>query len=309
MNLAGWTLSILSGSLFRPRSIPLCRPDRIDWNHSFQPRTIRVDGNTIFYIVQGEGDPVILIHGFGAAVWVWEKQIETLSRSYRVYAVDLIGHGFSDRPKIAYTPKVYIDFFKEFMKAVGVEEASLVGNSMGGGLAWSVAAFFQKQVKKLILIDCIPPDVLDRVRNKHFRAMVVAERFPFLLHLAIASRNRESIRSILEDCVVDKSLITPAMVDRQYQISRIAGTTWSLYSTFRNASRAPELEKYLCRIERPTLLIWGENDLVFPPEVGERVQRQIPGAKLQIIPNSGHMPMWETPEKVNSSILDFLSGS
>ena len=100
-----------------------------------------------------------MIHGYGAGMWIWEKQIDILSQICRVYLVDLIGHGFSDRPKIDYTPDAYIRSFIDFMTAIGVEKATLIGNSMGGGLAWSVAALFPERVDKLVLIDCIPPDV------------------------------------------------------------------------------------------------------------------------------------------------------
>jgi len=107
---------------------------------------------------------------------------------------------------------------------------------------------------------------------------------------------------------MDKTLITPEVVDRQYQFSRMKGTTWSLYSTFRNAKEAMKLKECLPRIDRPTLLIWGEDDLLFPPSVGEGLQRAIPGSELQIVEKSGHIPMWETPEKVNPLIVAFLSG-
>jgi pimeloyl-ACP methyl ester carboxylesterase len=308
MHLARWIISLLSTSLSWERSTPLTRPSRIDWNHSLIPRTVQVNGNTIFYVVKGEGKPLILIHGYGAAIWLWEKQIDLLSQRYRVYALDLIGHGFSDRPRIAYTPETYIHSFTDFMDAIGVEKATLIGNSMGGGLAWSVAGLFPERIDKLILIDCIPPDVLSQVRNDSFKALVAVERYPFLLYLVYANRNRDSIRWILQECVTDKNLITPEIVDRQYQFSRIKGTTWSLYSTFRNAKDAMKLKECLPRIDRPTLLIWGEEDILFPPSVGEGLQRAIAGSTLQVIEKSGHIPMWETPDKVNPSILAFLSG-
>ena len=307
MHLARWILSLLSTSFSREHSAPLIRPHRIDWNLSLIPRTVQVNGTTIFYVVKGEGKPLILIHGYGAAIWLWEKQIDLLSQRYRVYALDLIGHGFSDRPRIAYTPEAYIHSFTDFMDAIGVEKATLIGNSMGGGLAWSVAGLFPERVDKLILIDCIPPDVLSQFRNDSFKALVAVERYPFLLYLVYANRNRDSIRWIFQECVTDKNLITPEMVDRQYQFSRIKGTTWSLYSTFRNAKDAMKLKECLPRIDRPTLLIWGEEDILFPPSVGEGLQRAIAGSTLQVIEKSGHIPMWETPDKVNSLLLSFLS--
>ena len=307
MHLARWVISILSAPLYRDRSTRLIRPDRLDWNPSLTPRSVTVNGNTTFYVVKGDGEPLILIHGYGAGIWVWEKQIDILSRFYRVYALDLIGHGYSDRPRIDYTPEAYIRFFREFMAAVGVEKATLIGNSMGGGLAWSVAALFPERVKKLILIDCIPPDVLDQVRNNSLRALVAIKRIPFLLSLVFASCTKDSIRRILEECVTDKSLITPDIVNHQYRLSMIQGTPWCLYSTFRNAEHALRLKESLSRIHHPTLLIWGEEDLIFPPSVGKGLQRAIPGSRLQVIEKSGHIPMWETPERVNPWMLSFLA--
>jgi len=301
-----WIVSILLMPFLWGRSKPLVRPDRIGWNPSLTPQTIQIRGHTIFYAVKGEGNPLILIHGYGAGMWVWEKQIEILSHSFRVYALDLLGHGFSDRPKIHYTAEAYIHFLKDFMVGVGIEKATLIGNSMGGGIAWAVAAVFPERVEKLILINCIPPDVLDQVRNDSFRALVAIKDIPLLPHLVIATRSRRSIKWILHECVSNIKLITPKILDRQYQLSKIKGTTWVLYSTFKNAKEAPKLKDYLSKINQPTLLLWGERDLIFPPSVGEGLHQAIKGSKFQVIGKSGHIPMWETPEKVNQAILSFL---
>jgi hypothetical protein len=76
-----WIISFLLMPLLRRRSVVLARPKRIDWNPGLLPRTVLVNGHTIFYAVKGDGDPLILIHGYGAGMWVWEKQIKVLSRS------------------------------------------------------------------------------------------------------------------------------------------------------------------------------------------------------------------------------------
>jgi len=306
MSRLQWILSVLLAPLSRERSLPLVRPTRIDWNPSLSPRTIQIKGNTIFYVVKGEGEPLLLIHGYGAGFWVWEKQIEILSRSYKVYALDLLGHGYSDRPRIEYRPETYINFLKDFMDGVGVQRATLIGNSMGGGIAWAAAALFPERVKKLILIDCVPPDVLNQVRNESFRALAVIKNIPFLPYLVISSRNKSSIRRILEESVSDVAHITPEVVNRQYGLSRIKGTSWVLTSTLKNAKDTSRLEAYLSRINHPTLLIWGERDLIFPPSVGKILHRAIKASKLIVVEKSGHIPMWETPEEVNQVILDFL---
>ena len=301
-----WILSVLSAPILRERSIPLVRPARLDWNPSLSPQTIQINGNTIFYTVKGVGRPLVLIHGYGAGIWVWEKQIEVLSKRYRVYALDLIGHGFSDRPKIPYTPETYIDFLNRFMDGAGIEKATLVGNSMGGGVAWATAILFPERVERLILIDCVPPDVLSEVKNESFRMLAAIKDIPALPYLVMAVRNRNSIRKVLLECVSDIKLITPEVVNRQYQLSRIEGTTWALYSTFRHGKEALKLKDQFSLIRKPTLFIWGERDLILPPSLGEYFHRVMAGSKFRVIKKSGHIPMWETPDKVNQAIIDFL---
>ena len=306
MSRLRWILSVLLSPFLRERSIPLVRPDRIDWNPSLSPQTIQINGHAIFYVVKGEGDLLLLIHGYGAGSWVWEKQIDILSKNYRVYALDIIGYGYSDRPRIEYTPETYIHFLRDFMDGLGIERATLIGNSMGGGIAWAMAALFPKRVKRLILIDCVPPDVLAQVRNESFRTLAVVKDIPFLPYLVIASRNMNSIRRILQECLFDRRLITPALLSRQFELIRFKGSSWVLYSTLKHAKATSKMGDYLSLIDHPTLLIWGEQDLVFPPSVGESLHQAIKGSKIHLINKSGHIPMWETPEEVNRAILDFL---
>jgi len=286
--------------------VSLLRPERIDWNPSLSPQTVRIEGHSIFYVVKGEGDPLILIHGFGAGLWIWEKVIDPLSASFKVYALDLIGHGFSDRPKIAYRPVTYVHFLKNFMDAVEIEKATLIGNSMGGGVAWAMAIQFPERVKRIVLINSVPPDVLGRVRNKTFKALAFIEWIPLLPYLVIAGRDRDSIKEVLQECVDDLKKITPEIVDRQYQISNIKGTTWVLSSTLNHAREALQLKASLSKLSLPTLLVWGDKDLLFPMDVGEDLHRSIPGSRLQVIHGSGHIPMWETPDEVYKAILSFL---
>jgi pimeloyl-ACP methyl ester carboxylesterase len=301
-----WIVSLLLMPFLWGCGIPLVRPTRIDWNPSLTPMTIQINGHTIFYTVKGDGKPLLLIHGYGAGMWVWEKQIEALSQSYRVYVLDLIGHGFSDRPKVSYTPETYIHFLRDFMDGVGIEKATLIGNSMGGGIAWAMAILYPERVDRLILINCVPPDVLSQVKNESFRTLVAIKDIPILPYLVIAARGKNSIRWILLECVSNIKLITPEVVSRQYPLSKIEGSTWVLYSTFKHAEEALKQKDHLSMIHKPTLFIWGERDLIFPPQVGEALHQAITGSKFLKIEKSGHIPMWETPDEVNQAILSFL---
>ncbi len=287
-------------------SAPLVRPTGIDWNSSLEPKTVQINGHTIFYTVKGEGSPLILIHGYGAGMWVWEKQIEVLSKQNRVYAIDVVGYGFSDRPKIPYTPEVFICFLRDFMDAVGIEKATLIGNSMGGGIVWGTAILFPERVNRLVLIDCVPPDVLRQVKNESLRTLIAIRNIPFLPYLVISARSRSTMKWVLMECISDVKLVTPEVVERQYEISKIKGTTWVLYSTLKNAEQALKLKKEFSMIRQPTLFIWGEKDKVFPPDVGETLHRALKGSAFKSIEKSGHIPMWETPDPVNQAILEFL---
>ena len=306
MSRLRWILSVLLAPLLREPSIPLVRPSRIDWDPSLSPRTIQIKGHAIFYVTKGKGEPLLLIHGYGAGSWVWEKQMNILSSNYKVYALDIIGYGYSDRPRIEYTPETYIHFFKNFMDSLKIERATLIGNSMGGGIAWAMAALFPERVKKLVLIDCVPPDVLSQVRNESFRTLAVVKDIPFLPYLVIASRSKRSVKAILQECLFDRKLITPELLKRQWELSRFKGSTWVLYSTLKHAKDTSRMKDYLSLIDHPTLLLWGERDLVFPPSVGEGLRQVIKGSKLHLIQKSGHIPMCETPDEVNKAILSFL---
>ena len=177
---------------------------------------------------------------------------------------------------------------------------------MGGGIAWAMAIRFPGRVDRLILINCAPPDVLNSVKNESFQMLVAIKDIPILPYLVIAGRGKNSIRWILLECVSDIKLITPEILNRQYQLSKIKGTTWVLYSTFKHAEEALTLRDKLPLINHPTLLIWGERDIIFPLSVGEALQQTITGSRFKLIEKSGHIPMWETPDEVNRAILDFL---
>ena len=118
--------------------------------------TVLVHDQRIAYLDVGAGPPVILIHGFGGSMWQWEYQQHALSQHFRVLTLDLPGAGLSDKPEIDYRPDQMLDFFVGFMEAVKIPQATLVGNSMGAGLAIGMALTHPARVAKLVLIDGLP---------------------------------------------------------------------------------------------------------------------------------------------------------
>src|SRR5512139_2539361 len=111
---------------------------------------VKVDGINAHYLVRGDGPPVILVHGVGAGVLDWRLTIEPLSKRHRVYALDMVGFGHSDKPKVQYTLAYYAAFLQRFMDAVQLKRASLVGQCFGGAVVLSVATSSPDRVDKLV---------------------------------------------------------------------------------------------------------------------------------------------------------------
>jgi pimeloyl-ACP methyl ester carboxylesterase len=285
---------------------PLVRPTAFDWNPALEPKLAEIDEGTIAYVVTGEGPPLLLLHGFGGEIWMWEKQVAALSQRYRLYIPDLLGYGYSDRPNVDYTPSLFISMIRQFMDRLSVSRAGLIGNSMGGGIAWAFALAYPERVDKLVLIASIPPQVVPAVRNRFLRWFLAIRHVPLLPYLAIALRTRGMVRTALAQAVYDDRLITDVVVERQYRISRIAGTARVVASTIRHTDEAARYADALTTLRTSTLIIWGEQDDLFPVEVGQQLHAAIRDSTLVVIKDSGHMPMWETPDETNQVILEFL---
>jgi pimeloyl-ACP methyl ester carboxylesterase len=113
----------------------------------------------------------------------------------------------------------------------------------------------------------------------------------------------------LRGIVWDPERITPDVVERSYRLRKEHGKAWPLWSSLCHVHEwEQEFAPYLEKVVAPTLIIWGQNDRFFPPPVGEGLHRAIPGSRLAMIPNAGHLPMWEQPDMVNRLILEFLTG-
>ena len=116
-------------------------------------RFVTVNGIRTHYVAAGEGEPLLLLHGLGASLMAWALNIEPLSRKFSVYAIDIPGHGDSEKPDMDYLLPTAVDFVRDFMRALGIERASIAGNSMGGMIALKTAIDFPELVDRLVLVD------------------------------------------------------------------------------------------------------------------------------------------------------------
>jgi pimeloyl-ACP methyl ester carboxylesterase len=249
----------------------------------------------------------VFLHGYDGAMWIWEHQIEALRKRFTLFIPDLIGHGLSEKPRIAYTPTTYLNWLEGFLTAVGIERADFVGSSMGCGLILGLAVTRPERVGRLVLISGFPARVLNRGGGAHL-SRFLRLRMGFLFSLAYHLLHGRALRKILRRIVYDPDQITPAVVDRAYRLHKAYGKAWPLWSSLCELHQwEQKYAPHIGQVCAPTLVLWGQNDGFFPPAVGEELHHSIPGSRFAVIPHAGHLPMWEQPDTVNRLILDFLT--
>ncbi len=300
-------LLVVTSAVISCTSKTLAPPPYIHLLHRHQVHTTTVNGHTLAYLDEGQGPPVILIHGFGGSMWQWEHQLAELAQHFRVITIDMLGSGLSDKPEIDYSPTFFLNSFNEFMDTLGIQQASFIGNSMGAGVALGMALTHPERVSKLVLVSGFPANVVQSIASPAYQRFINSRPPIWLARLGIWLAGRWGTTRILTEIIHDPTNITPIVIDRSHRNRQDPGFLAPLYSQI---EQIPEWEEHfaprLGQIHHPTLIIWGEFDRVFPITVGRTMHTTIPHSTFLEVPNSGHIPQWETPQIVNPALLEFL---
>ena len=268
-------------------------------------KQVQVEGVNIRYIDEGEGDPLVLVHGIPTSSFLWRHMIKDLSAYGRVIAPDLPGFGFSDPPQNGdYSISNYARLLESFLETLSLEPATLICHDYGGPIVITYAMKNPDKYKKLIILDTFLHDDLPPMPL----SMKIDKVWPFG-EIFMGLGGESIARTGLEDGVVDKALITEEIVKRYYLPQ---GTPEKLNKAMLGTLRAEYkkdlalIEKNIGNIEKPTLIIWGDKDRFLPLYLGQRIQQDIRGSKLEVIPNCGHFLQEEKPETVTKIIVEFL---
>ena len=246
------------------------------------------------YHEHGHGHPVILLHGSGPGVsaWTnWKKVLPVLAEDFRVLAPDMAGFGYTERkPDLAYDIKLWVKHLIGFMDALGIEKASLVGNSFGGSLSLAAAARFPDRFDRLVLMGT-PCDTFTMT--------------PGLRAGWSYAPSRENMRNTMAHFPYDPSFITDELVEDRYQASLIPGAQEGLRKLLvepREDGDTPLSgmpEKVVASIEHPTLVLHGREDRVIPVEMGLRLGRNMPNAEFHMFGRCGH---WVQAERFDAFV-------
>jgi len=273
-------------------------------------------GYKIQYTVMGTGRPLVLIHGFGASIGHWRKNIPVLAAGgYRVFALDLLGFGGSDKPALDYTVELWESLIQDFWTTHIQEPTVFVGNSIGGLLALMMVANHPEMSAGGILINCAGglnhrPDELNlplRLVMGTFTKLVSSKIVgPFLFNRI---RQKDRLRRTLRQVYKDPEAITDELVEMLYDPSCDTGAQ-QVFASILTAPPGPSPSELLPKVQHPLLVLWGENDPWTPIKAAE-IYRKLgeTGQPVQVvgIPKAGHCPHDERPDIVNELILDWLA--
>jgi len=262
---------------------------------------------SLHHTSHGHGRPMLFLHGFGASSYSWNRIVPELSQTNRVILIDLKGHGASPKPlDNAYALRDQADLVVEFIKEHDLNDLTLVGHSMGGGVALLVALTLADQnasrISSLILIDTI-------AYSQSMPGFIRLLRFPILGSLAaMVTPTNLQARLILELAYFDDTKITDEIVAAYSAPLRLPGSRHALIEAAKQIvpRDIEDISSRYPTIKTPTLILWGSRDEVVPLDIGKRLHKALPNSRLAIIETSGHIPQEENPEQALSEISHFL---
>ncbi|MBL7208964.1 MAG: alpha/beta fold hydrolase [Dehalococcoidia bacterium] len=286
-------------------------PEFIRWNSQpldvwaqkyAQGKFIDLAGRATHYIEKGEEEPVILLHGFFYDSYLWASNIDVLAEKFKIYALDLWGFGYSTREPMDYGYQLYVDQVLMFMDSLGIQRASLVGQSMGGGTAILFCVQHRQRVNKLLLVD---PGGMPNPLPLAGKFLTLPRVGEFLVGLSTNAVRRKYLADFF---VHNKGLITEGYFENVTRFHKIKGTTEALLMILRKHffDKLSDEIRRLAQMDVPILIVWGREDKAIPLRCGEEMHRILKGCRLEIIDDAGHVPNYERPEVFNQLAMDFL---
>ena len=249
---------------------------------------VEINGLKTFYEETGKGKPLLLVHGACSNTTIWFNQLASLSKKLRIFAIDLPGHGKTESLTLKGTIERYADHVASFMKGIELKKTAIGGTSMGGMVVQQLCLRHPEMVDRLILHD-------------------TAAKIPISVEALELYRNQfESTQRLLSELSFSKKTMrnNPALVHQHVQedLKTNRRTATDDYE----ATGAFDFTTMIERIEVPTLIIRGTDDLLIPESMTQFLHEKIKGSIVEAIPDSGHVNMIEKPDELNKVILRFM---
>lgn len=273
----------------------------------------------IHYVVQGDGPSIVLIHGFGASAFHWRYNIPELAKKYKVYAVDLLGFGWSEKALIDYDAIVWKDQVVDFIDEVVKEPAVVVGNSLGGFTALAAAASLPEKVVGVVLLNSagqfgdanLKPNESEDNPFEKFILKPLKDVFQRVVlgFLFWQAKQPARIESVLKSVYIDSANVDDYLVEsitHPASDPKAGEVYYRLMSRFMSNQKKYTLDSLLSKLSCPLLLVWGDLDPWVGPAKAMKIKEFYPNTSVVNL-QAGHCPHDEVPELVNTALLDWLS--
>jgi pimeloyl-ACP methyl ester carboxylesterase len=265
-------------------------------------RFVSVDGVRTYYRIHGQGPALVLLHGLGSSHLTWEATTDALAEHYTVYALDLPGFGYSDKPAGYASARQAAAFVDRFLSTLGLERTTLIGHSMGGTAALWLAAEHPARVERLVVVN---PAEIGR-SAAIFRLLAV----PIAGDLLLKTTTPATMRVLMADPYVQKQVFTPELAATYAGFFWTPGARRALIAHARAyAADRAALRPRLRQIGLPALIVWTDRDPYFPLALAHVLLAALPSARLEVIPDTGHLPQEEQPARFSRIVRDWLNST
>ena len=291
---------LIKGAIYSDISVEELKKEYANEHSKF----IEINEMQVHFRDEGKGFPIVLVHGTASSLHTWDAWTNELKKTNRVIRMDLPAFGITGPNKNAdYSIESYTTFLHSFVEKLNLEKFHLAGNSLGGNIAWNYAAEHSAKVEKLILVDAsgLPT-------NKEPPAIFKMAKTPVLRSLFLYVTPKMLITKNIKEVYADDDKVTDELVTRYHKMALRAGNRQAFIDRAKTDFKldAKINTDRLKSIQTPTLLIWGAKDLWIPLDNGKRMNRILVNSKLEVLENSGHVPMEENPKESLELLKNFL---
>ncbi len=276
---------------------------------SVELQRITIHGHERAYVKTGEGPALLLLHGLGCDHTTWFPVINDLAKHFTVIAPDLLGHGMSAKPRADYSVGGYANGMRDLLTVLNIDKVTVVGHSFGGGIAMQFAYQFPERTERMILVapGGLGPEVSALIRAvtlPGFHQVMGLATLPGVRHVgkaglrALSKSRIPAARDLAEVAEIYESFKDPrARAAIRHVVRAVVDLRGQIVTMVDRA--------YLTQA-MPMLVVWGADDVVIPAKHAENVARTAPGAVVEVLPNSGHFPHKDHPDRFVKIVQDFI---
>jgi pimeloyl-ACP methyl ester carboxylesterase len=276
---------------------------------AIRAESVRLHGDSVSYLRGGEGETLFLVHGIAGSCNTFGSVLEGLAERYHVIAPDLLGHGQSGKPRGDYSLGAHASGLRDLMEILDIPSATIIGHSLGGGVAMQMAYQFPKRCERLVLVSSggLGPEVTPLLRAATLPgtdlvlSIATSERAKGVYRKALSPFRRFNVEPTASAAHVLEHVACLQDPEARHAFIHTVRSVMDLRGQRIDARNRLYLANHI-----PTMIVWGERDRFIPVKHGREAHAMIPKSRLEVFERAGHFPHLEDPERFVDVVLDFM---